>query len=145
MGIAQLVAHAADESILCMRSSDAALPKLLCDFLFTVGIVPFFVFVLIFLSVFWQINLFVKAVLKEICDVFIVNPIYEIHEIHLCNKVPIGYNGTPKIHPQTSPFRFVCVCLSVGPKVYCSKTADWTQMPFGMVSGFGHFGGGWVY
>jgi len=22
----------------------------------------------------------------------------------LCNKVPIGYNGTPKIHPQNCPF-----------------------------------------
>ena len=24
----------------------------------------------------------------------------------LCNKVPIGYNGTPKIHPQNCPFPF---------------------------------------
>jgi len=38
----------------------------------------------------------------------------------------------------------VCVCLSVCllvcrsvRKVYCGKTADWIQMPFGMVSGVG--------
>jgi len=34
VGIAQLVAHAADKSILCMRGGDKALPKLLWDFLF---------------------------------------------------------------------------------------------------------------
>jgi len=28
------------------------------------------------------------------------------------------------------------VCLSVR-KVYCSKTADWIRMPFGVVSGVG--------
>jgi len=32
VGIAQLVAHAAGESILCVRGGDAAVPKLLCDF-----------------------------------------------------------------------------------------------------------------
>jgi len=30
----------------------------------------------------------------------------------------------------------LCVCLSVC-KVYCGKTADWIQMPFGVVSGVG--------
>jgi len=30
----------------------------------------------------------------------------------------------------------VCVCLSVQ-KVYCGKMADWIQVPFGVVSGFG--------
>ena len=34
MGIAQLVADTADESLLCMRGGDMALPKLLWDFLF---------------------------------------------------------------------------------------------------------------
>ena len=33
MGIAQLVAHAADESILCVRGGDAAVPRLLWDLL----------------------------------------------------------------------------------------------------------------
>jgi len=33
------------------------------------------------------------------------------------------------------------VCLYVR-KVYCGKTADWIQMPFGMMSGVGK---GWVY
>jgi len=31
-------------------------------------------------------------------------------------------------------FVCVCVCVSVR-KVYCGKTADWIQMPFGVVSG----------
>jgi len=33
VAIAQLVSHTADESILCMRGDDAALPKVLWDFL----------------------------------------------------------------------------------------------------------------
>jgi len=38
VGIAQLLAHASDDSILCVRGGDVALPKLLWDFLYdTVG------------------------------------------------------------------------------------------------------------
>ena len=33
MGIAQLVAHAVDKSILCVKGSDATVPNLPCDFL----------------------------------------------------------------------------------------------------------------
>jgi len=35
----------------------------------------------------------------------------------------------------------MCVGLSVW-KVYCGKTADWIQMPYGMMSGVGR---GWMY
>ena len=36
VGIAQLVAHSADESILCVRGGDSTLPKLLWDFLLVI-------------------------------------------------------------------------------------------------------------
>ena len=40
-----------------------------------------------------------------------------------------------------SPSPSVCVYVSVGRsgrKVYCGKMAEWSRMPFGMMSGVGH-------
>ena len=63
----------------------------------------------------------------------------------------VSANG---VELSPSPSVGLCVCLSVR-KVYCDKTVDWNQVPFGMVSGVcrgmgvldGHSdsrrGGGW--
>jgi len=46
--------------------------------------------------------------------------------------------STNDVDLSPSPSVGLCVCRSVclsGCKVYCGKTTDWIQMPFGMVSG----------
>jgi len=48
-----------------------------------------------------------------------------------------------RVAPYQASVRGLCdgtchsVCLCVCPQVYCGKTAEWKQMPFGMVSGVG--------
>jgi len=48
----------------------------------------------------------------------------------LCNKVPIGYNGTPQIHPQNCPFAF-----DDYHRYQIHPSFDWPHLPFQTASG----------